>query len=140
MTLLVYTAQYRYAGPDRVDITRGGRDATYRDAFAPTWPLLNWGRDQLKLATTEARKDWVWIAYRARYEEQMRDSFKRHRERWRELLDRDRAVLVCFCANPKRCHRRALAEMLGKCGATDAGELPVDPSHDLPMPGAQADK
>jgi hypothetical protein len=138
MPLVVHTAQYRYGGPDRVDITRGGRDGTYRDLFAPTWPLLNWGRKQMKLADTVERKEWVWLAYRARYEEQMRESYKRRKRAWQAFLaERARAVLVCFCANPDQCHRRALAELLAKLGATDAGELAVTAPPNPTLPGVE---
>lgn len=125
MPLVVHTAPYRYAGPDRVDITRGGKhdDEALREAFAPSWRLLNWGKAQLERASTDSQRDWAFLAYEARYTEAMRVSYKERREQWDALLSRQRAVLVCFCADPRHCHRRVLAEILERCGATYAGEL-----------------
>lgn len=34
-----------------------------------------------------------------------------------------RMVLVCYCADAERCHRRVLAGILAKLGAVDRGEL-----------------
>jgi uncharacterized protein YeaO (DUF488 family) len=129
MALLVYTSQFRYDGPDRLDITRGSKhaDPKIREAFAPSWRLLNWGKAQLANAKTDAARDWAWMSYEARYTEAMRLSYKKHRTTWDGVLSRDRVVLVCFCAkNPHQCHRRVLADILQKLGATDVGEVPVD--------------
>lgn len=128
MPLLVYTSQFRYGGVDRVDITRGSEraDPAIQAAFAPSWKLLNWGRAMLKRAKNADGRHWAWVSYEARYTEAMRGSYKQHRSTWDDLLKRKRVVLVCFCANPDQCHRRALAKILEKLGATDAGEVPVD--------------
>jgi hypothetical protein len=141
MSLAVYTAQYRYDGPDRFDITRS-KAPPEQKIYAPPWRLLNWGKDMRAMAerrlvdarasgqesalrAAEGFEQWAWMGYRARYEEAMRVSFKNHRPAWNELLARDRVVLVCFCADRNRCHRGVLAELLAKCGATDLGEIEI---------------
>lgn len=44
-------------------------------------------------------------------------------EAWREVESRARVVLVCFCTDPMRCHRRLLAGFFAARGAVDGGEL-----------------
>lgn len=116
--LEVYTARYSTKDRDRLDVTRKGRSR----AFAPSWDLLapiikirQSGRDE----TAEE-----WASYRESYTGEMRRSYRKHPGEWRALLARERVVLVCFCNNPERCHRRVLAEILEKLGARDRGELP----------------
>lgn len=109
MVLKVYTAQYRYAGPDRLDITV----KTGNKAFAPTWDIVM-GLKQGQITEAE---------YEARYRELMRASWRRNRAEWQRLLARDRVVLVCFCPPGAFCHRVLLAGYLEKCGATYCGEL-----------------
>lgn len=108
MALVVHTARVDYGGPWRIDITRRGGSV-----FAPSWILLESGQ-----------KGWIsWDEYRERYYDEMRKSYRAHRDKWLQLLARPCAVLVCFCPDPAECHRSLLADILGKLGARVAGEL-----------------
>lgn len=53
----------------------------------------------------------------------MRRSYRERRVAWDALLAADHVVLLCFCTDPNQCHRRVLAEILTKLGATDGGEI-----------------
>ena len=109
----LYTARISYGGPDRLDVTRKGGSI-----FAPAFDLLHAGNHGLI----------DWPTYVERYTEQMRWCWKRAageaedyrraevRQRWLELLRRDRVVLCCYCTNPERCHRTILAGLLVKAG------------------------
>lgn len=145
MSPLVYTARISTRDPDRFDITRksGGAAGT---PFAPSWNILRPALDarqearrrreiadawppvagsgarlvRLKADDIERR---AWSAYVPAFEQEMRESYRRHPEAWRALLARVRVVLVCYCTDPERCHRTLLAGILGKLGADVRGEL-----------------
>lgn len=116
--LTVFTSQLYYSGPDRLDITaktgaRSRLGLVVGSTFAPTWDLVM-GYKQGRVTQEE---------YIARYTELMRESYRRYRSQWEELLARDRVVLVCYCPEGNFCHRQVLAELLVKCGATHGGEI-----------------
>lgn len=117
MTLLVHTARISYRGADRLDVTRksAGSDGL---PFAPSWRILRpalAARDLGQLAE-------AWPRYVEAYTAEMRASYREHRSAWDALLSRDEVTLVCYCTDPAHCHRTVLAELLGKLGATYAGE------------------
>lgn len=132
--LLVHTARISCRDPDRFDITRksGG---TAGVPFAPSWDILQPALDARRRAAKLDRRipmlaheaghieEVAWAAYVPAYTEEMRRSYRRHRGDWDALLMRCRVVLVCYCVDEDRCHRRLLAKMLEKLGATDGGEL-----------------
>jgi uncharacterized protein YeaO (DUF488 family) len=106
---MLYTAQYRYAGIDRYDITskRAG-------IFSPTWSMVSNYKDT---GDTEV--------YTSIYLEMMRESYRNHSGLWQEMVDmstRADITLVCYCRSGEFCHRVLLAEMLQKCGANYKGE------------------
>lgn len=108
--LRVFTAQYRYAGPDRLDITVKGRHDLGKQ-FAPTWDMV-WGYKQGRLSQEE---------YTARYRFLLNSVEK---PRWEELLARRRVVLVCFCQAGAFCHRLLLARyMVDRGWGEYVGEL-----------------
>ena len=139
MTLLVYTSRINYGGPDRLDVTAGGlfkakkaKEKFEGAAFAPTGKLVGWGKNMMREA--ERRRvqndpgaadfaEWVWKMYAQRYHFLMRESYKKKRRAWDRLLARERVVLVCYCVDGERCHRRLLAGYLEKLGALDRGEV-----------------
>lgn len=100
----IYTGQYKYCGPDRLDITVKGKDPIGR-IFAPTWAMV----DEYKMFKDEEK-------YTYAYRNLMRVSYRRHRDVWEEVLRRDRVVLVCFCKAGEFCHRVLLAGYLEKLG------------------------
>ena len=108
----IWTAQYRYAGPDRLDITVKGQDPLGKH-FAPTWNIVM-GHKRGELSDEE---------YTEIYHGLMVASYRNHRDAWEELLKRERIVLVCFCRPGKFCHRYLLASYLEKLGAEYKGEI-----------------
>ena len=103
----LYTAQYKYAGDDRLDITVKGKDPIGH-CFAPTWKMvmgsISWGQ------------------YQQIYRELMQKSYRENLGVWNDILGRDEITLVCFCASGTDCHRHLLAGYLEKFGAEYMGE------------------
>ena len=107
--LRLWTAQYRYNGPDRFDITvKGGANM----AFAPTWEMV---RKYKSGGLSEAQ-------YTAMYIAAMNESICNYKEAWDTLLSMDEATLVCFCPAGTFCHRHILAQILERLGARYLGE------------------
>ena len=150
MTLTVHTARVSYDGTDRLDVTRksAGPDGI---VFAPSWAILRPALDLLSVARSmraaadhagatkpddavlaescaemtraaEAIETGAWALYVEAYRSEMRESYRTQRAAWRALLARESVTLVCYCADPARCHRTLLAGILAKLGSTDAGE------------------
>jgi uncharacterized protein YeaO (DUF488 family) len=120
VTLRIRTARVSYRGPDRLDVTRKSGCHLGR-AFAPSWKLLGpfLAERRAGIALTDER----WAEYVAGYTAEMRASYRANPERWRDLIRRERATLVCYCTDPNRCHRRVLAGLLVSIGAIDEGEV-----------------
>lgn len=97
--LKIWTAQYRYPGADRFDITAKGKANL---AFAPTWDLVK----RYKAGEISDTR------YTLEYTEQMRQSFCNNTEAWKALLRMEEVTFVCFCAAGSFCHRKVLAEIL----------------------------
>ncbi len=142
MPLLVYTSRLPhhgcdgYRGPDALDVTRGS-GGERGNPFAPSRALLAAGQAAKTAAkrksapggaTADERLDLWFAMYREFYLVELRESYRSHRSSWEALLQRhhipgrERVVLCCYCGS-HRCHRRILAEVLGKLGAVDCGEL-----------------
>ena len=109
--LKVYTAQYRYSGKDRLDITVAGKDAFGR-FFAPGWSMV-------KGLKSKAISEYE---YERAYHDKMLDSWHKHKHVWDQLLAMDEVTLVCFCRPGEFCHRLLLAKYLEKLGAVHMGE------------------
>jgi uncharacterized protein (DUF3820 family) len=107
----IYTAQYRYSGEDRLDVTVKGKDPVGR-IFTPTWKMVM-GSKEGKIS---------WDEYRKMYREIMQDSYRQHRDTWNSILNRDEVTLVCFCKADSTCHRYLLADYFTKLGAEYMGE------------------
>ena len=110
--LEVWTSQYRYNGPDRLDITVKGQDPIGK-YFAPTWKMV------IKSKKGILSKD----DYKDQYIALMRKSLKKHKHIWKEVLSRKRVVLVCFCEPKTFCHRLILAQIFETLGAVYKGEI-----------------
>ena len=138
MTLIVHTAQLRYGGADRLDITRRTADLNPGAPgrfWAPSGTLLRETHTRFRAA--ERRREQgnpeladklaarAWEMYEAAFLTEMRASYRKYPSAWAELLARSEVTLVCFCAGPATCHRRLVAECLARCGATNAGERPA---------------
>lgn len=122
-SLQVYTSRISSRDPDRFDITRksGGKAGS---PFAPSWSILMPVISARHQADPHEASERAWSAYVPAFLDEMRRSYIEHRESWEALLDRQRVVLVCYCQNEKRCHRRLLANrILPALGAVDCGEI-----------------
>lgn len=97
----VWTAQYRYQGPDRLDITVKGKD-TIGSAFAPTWDMV------MKFKRGEMSES----EYGRRYIDLLRKSYQTRPDAWQNLLSRPEVTLVCFCKAGDFCHRVLLAQLM----------------------------
>lgn len=134
MTLIVHTARLSPALRGRsgvLDVTRKSGTPLGK-VFAPSWKILtpalaararatSLRKGNPSLAETIERESWE--AYVPAYTREMRESYRKHRERWEELIARETACLCCYCSDENRCHRVLLAGMLVKLGATYEGEL-----------------
>ncbi len=109
--LKLWTAQYRYPGPHRLDITVKGNNPIGR-IFAPNWKMVN----DWKASGNEQ-------TYIKAYHELMLTSYYSWNEKWKELLQQKQVVLVCFCKAGTFCHRNLLAQYLVQLGAEYQGEI-----------------
>ena len=134
--LSVHTARLTYAGADRFDVTRPAADAYSKrtgaawegEPFAPSWTILRPALNALHAAKglspvmlRASTRSW-WEDYVRAYTHEMRQSYRRHPEAWAAVLARREVTLVCYCADPERCHRTVLAGILAKLGANVRGE------------------
>lgn len=134
--LTAHTARMGYTGSDWLDVTQGGnirRDRVDGEkgghrrlglAFAPSRSLLQ-PFMQKRQSNNGVVTDEDWADYVERYTIEMRISYRHQRPTWGTLLSWEHVVLLCFCPDPNRCHRRVLAGILVKLGAVDGGELLV---------------
>jgi hypothetical protein len=90
----IYTAHYRYGGPDRVDITVKGQDPKWKE-FAPTWDMVM-GVKKGTMSEAEYIKRYVAILARVSV------------ATWDALLKMEEATFVCFCNEHEFCHRNIL--------------------------------
>lgn len=96
----------------RITFVRGDRRLTLADGRFQAFEgeCLVWG-DEVYGGEVG---DWD-AANRAAYVAEMRASYRRHRDAWREIAARalvSDVALVCFCGDPARCHRSVAAELL----------------------------
>ncbi len=109
--LKFWTAQYRYPGPYRLDITVKGKDPK-GSYWAPTWDMV---MDHKKTGN-----DQVYIDA---YHKHIMYMVTQQPSCWEELLWEDKLVLVCFCPPNKFCHRFLLTDYLKQAGAEYVGEI-----------------
>ncbi|HEY8531125.1 MAG TPA: hypothetical protein VIL08_02645 [Limnochorda sp.] len=110
----VYTGSLRLLrlrqDPDLLDVTI----KTGRRTFAPSWEIVM--GHKRGVVSDEA--------YIRRYLAMLRESYRRNRSEWEELLGRERVVLACYCVPGARfCHRYILAEVLERLGAEMGQEI-----------------
>ncbi len=130
MPLLVYTArlpchgQPGYRGEDALDVSR--TSSGFGQQFAPSRALLNEAlRYKAAAGKSEKAVEEVWQWYGPLYIAEMRKSFRTNRAAWEALLGMEQVTACCWCGRGGRfCHRRLLAEILVRLGATYGGERP----------------
>jgi hypothetical protein len=117
----IYTAQYRYSGPDRVDITVKGASSP-GVVLAPTWEMVTAHKsepDKHKADLDYAIKYFPLIVKRVFNDRSMANMLS-------NIISMNRVVLVCFCRPGDFCHRVLAAKMLQELGyGTYRGEIPV---------------
>lgn len=103
---MLYTAQYRYSGKDRVDITVKGRCPAGK-MWAPTWDMVTGVKKG-----TMSEKEYTRQYYKLLTSRWSDSDFV---EATMQLVDmsKDRDVtLVCFCPAGAFCHRVLLVTWL----------------------------
>ena len=107
--MIVKTAQYKYYGKDRLDITVKGQDPLGR-YFAPNWSMVMRLKEGLMSEEIYTKKYKDILSSVPEYI-------------WEKLLSKPNVTLVCYCASSSFCHRYILAEELRIRGATYQGEV-----------------
>ena len=101
---MLYTAQYRYSGPDRLDITAKSKDPVGK-LFAPTWDMIK----DLKAGKITEKQ------YRAMYHVILMSRWEHYGLELTEISNKAKyqdLTLVCFCPSDAFCHRYLLMELL----------------------------
>jgi len=108
----IYTAQYRYSGADRLDITVKG--SVYPgNVLAPTWQMVQ---------AIKAGKMTEWdysVKYFANIVNRMYQPGRAgelDRSAIDNIANRQQTTLVCFCPSGQFCHRILAARMLEGMG------------------------
>jgi hypothetical protein len=102
----IYTAQYRYSGADRLDITVKGQDPLGR-IFAPTWDMVM-GVKKGHITENDYAMAYIPILLKAIRNE---DVVKQIKERYKNGI-----TLVCYCPSGHFCHRILSARGLSAAG------------------------
>ena len=110
-----WTAQYRYTGPYRLDVTVKGQDP-FGKLFAPTWDMVN-------LSKKQPWNDVTKRIYVEKYHELILNVINKNPEAWKKLIAMPYVVLVCFCPAGEFCHRHLLMHYLTQYGAVCHGEI-----------------
>jgi hypothetical protein len=114
----VWTARISTRDPDAFNVTRKSGDPY----FAPSWPLFLAMRAIRKTGREPTYDEWR--IYAKTYLKEMQLSYERFPAPWEALRARQRVVLTCYCVNLERCHRKLLARILERLGASYMGEIP----------------
>jgi hypothetical protein len=111
--MMLYTAQYRYPGKDRLDITVKGNCPDGK-IYAPTWEMVR-GLQAGTLPEAE---------YTRQYYNHLIERWHVAGSEIHDLVDtvRDRDVtVVCFCPPGTFCHRHLLVKFLQHNWAVEYG-------------------
>lgn len=106
---MIYTAQYRYPGRDRIDITVKGQDVVGK-WFAPSWGMVT---DWKKTGDEEVYRNLYYKLLIDRYaiEPKAKEVIDNLVRLFGGEKDRD-ITLVCFCQANTFCHRYLLVRFL----------------------------
>ena len=103
----IYTAHYRYAGPDRLDITVKGNTPPGQ-VLAPTWEMV-------KAYKAQEIDSWQYsVKYFALIMKRILTLSDYHRLMWDEIESKSTITLVCFCPPGLFCHRTVAAQLLAE--------------------------
>jgi len=104
----VYTSQFRYSGPDRLDVT-----AKQKTPFSPTWSMVK------RLTNGTINKE----EYSKLYADLMNRSYITNSNHWNDVLNQNNVTFVCYCTPKSFCHRFLLAQYFEILGANYCGEI-----------------
>ena len=104
----VYTSQFRYSGPNRLDVT-----AKQKTPFSPTWSMVN----RFKNGTINQEE------YSKLYTDLMNKSYTKNYNNWYDVLNLNNVTFVCYCTPNSFCHRFLLAQYFEILGAKYYGEI-----------------
>lgn len=114
--LKIYTIQISmakklnlFADPRFLDITVKSGDK----AFAPTWKMVMASKEQ-SISDEEYEKLYILM---------MRESHRKNKKRWDEVLSMDQIIFACYCKADSFCHRYLLKDIFVKLGADYTGEI-----------------
>ena len=103
----IYTAQYRYSGPDRLDITVKGQDPVGK-VLAPTWEMVRgYKENPLKFQPTYTEMYYAMLNRHAIMPDTQKLLFGIIETA--KLMD---ITFVCFCRSGAFCHRVLAARWL----------------------------
>lgn len=122
---MLYTAQYRYPGRDRIDITVKGNDIAGK-LYAPTWQMVQGVKNN-----TMTEEEYTGLYYnllitRWNDSQDFRDSTMRLVNIFGKT-DRD-ITFVCFCPADTFCHRYLLVTFLQHNWAIEYGGERIIPT------------
>lgn len=95
----IWTAQYRYSGADRLDITVKGNHPV-GGVFAPTWEMV--GRLMKNVPESQ-------LYYVNSYRELIKERLSKDDSALMWVLAQKELTFVCFCSPGAFCHRVLLA-------------------------------
>lgn len=115
---MLYTAQYRYPGKDRLDITVKGNDAAGK-IYAPTWQMVQGFKN--KTITEEEYTSQYYNILIERWNKS--EDFRNRITSLVNLFGKtnEDMTLVCFCSADTFCHRYLLIQFLQHNWAIEYG-------------------
>jgi len=108
----IYTAQYKYAGDDRLDITIKGNQYP-GNILAPTWNMVMRHKDQ-KLSDWDYATQYFSLLVGRMNAPEMEG--RTNRIAMNRITEFKQLTLVCFCPPFEFCHRVLAARMLENMG------------------------
>jgi len=108
----IYTAQYRYVGDDRLDITV--KSSVYPgNVLAPTWDMVKRHKDQ-KLTDWDYATQYFSLLVGRMYAPEM--DGRANRLAMDRITEAKQVTFVCFCPPFGFCHRILAARMFENMG------------------------
>ena len=112
---MLFTAQYRYSGNDRIDITVKGQHPDWK-VFAPTWDMVM--EHKKGIINDQQYTDKYYKLLMDRYNH---GGWAKSFESLASLAESQNVTVVCFCAKGAFCHRHLLCAFMAHNFATVIG-------------------
>jgi len=110
----IYTAQYKYSGDDRMDITVKGSQYP-GEILAPTWEMVCGIKDQ-KLSQWDYTVQYFSLIIARLTVAETVYTASINRIALDTILKHEQLTLVCFCPSGEFCHRVLAARMIENMG------------------------